>query len=63
MIPVHPAAVPTMIPDPAEARRRLYQLRAEARLQARLVRIAEDRVKVLPATAIPTAAESAVPRG
>lgn len=42
------APAPAMIPDPPLIRRRLYQLRTEARLLARLLRIAEDREKVLP---------------
>lgn len=39
---------PPLIPDPKIVRDRLYRLRAEARLLARLLRVAEDRVRILP---------------
>ncbi len=38
----------SLIPDPVTVRRLLYHRRMEARLLARLLRLAEDRVKVLP---------------
>jgi len=40
--------LPPLIPDPSLVRARLSRLRVEARLLARLLRIAEDRIRVLP---------------
>ena len=42
---VHPCH---LIPDPLTVRHRLGVVRAEVRLLARLLRVAEDRVRILP---------------
>lgn len=49
-----------LIPAPAVVRDRLYRLRAEARLLARLLRLSEDHLRSLPA---PTADAPPEPKG
>jgi len=46
-----------LIPAPAVVRDRLYRLRAEATLLARLLRLSEDCAKILPRT--PTTVQEA----
>jgi hypothetical protein len=48
MTPTGQQTSPPLIPDPQTIRERLYSLRTEARLLARLLRVAEESAKVLP---------------
>jgi hypothetical protein len=45
-------AIAPLIPDAEQIRKRLYCVRTEARLLARLLRVAEDRAKSLPNSSV-----------
>lgn len=57
---VRPASE-SLIPDPTVVRSRLYRLRAETRLLARLLRLSEDHLRTLPHTPDQTGRVQEVP--